>query len=213
MRHYEIVFIFNPVLDEEAVNLKLERFHALLAGEGTGGELVEVEHWGIRQLAYPIEKQKSGYYLVSQVMADPTLLPEFERILTLDEELLRYLVVINAGEPANGMSVLAEVPESAAHRADDDDEDEDEDDDDDERGGASPPEFAGGRGRRRRMEGPPIEILNYKDVATLSRFITEQGKLLPRRTTKVTAPFQRQLGRAIKRARYLSLLPYVRSHE
>jgi small subunit ribosomal protein S6 len=213
MRHYEFVFIFNPVLDEEAVNAKLERYHALVAGEGTGGEVVAIEHWGIRQLAYPIAKQKSGYYLVSQAMTDPTLLPEFERILTLDDDILRYLVVLNEGEPANGLSVFAEVPELAGRRSDDDEDEEEDDDDDDERGGASPPEFAGGRGRRRRMEGPPIEILNYKDVATLSRFITEQGKLLPRRTTKVNAPFQRQLGRAIKRARYLSLLPYVRSHE
>ena len=62
------------------------------------------------------------------------------------------------------------------------------------------------------MEGPPILLLNYKDVGTLSRFVTEQGKILPRRTTKVTARFQRQLGRAVKRARYLALLPYVQKH-
>lgn len=213
MRHYEVVFILNPALDEAAVTEKLERYHGLVTGGDTGGEVVAVDHWGARQLAYPIRRQKSGYYVVSQFNADPALLTEFERILTLDEDLLRYLVVLNEGEPASGMSVLAEVPEAAQRRAEDEDDDEEDEDEDEDRGGANPPEFAGGRGRRRRMEGPPIEILNYKDVATLSRFITEQGKLLPRRTTKVTAPFQRQLGRAIKRARYLSLLPYVRSHE
>ena len=89
----------------------------------------------------------------------------------------------------------------------DDEEDEEEDDDD------SPPEFQGGRGRRRRHEGPAITLLNYKDVATLSRFLTEGGRILPRRTTKVTARFQRQLGSAVKRARYLALIPYVRDHE
>jgi small subunit ribosomal protein S18 len=50
-------------------------------------------------------------------------------------------------------------------------------------------------------------------VSTLSRFLTESGKLLPKRTTKVNARFQRQLGRAVKRARYLALIPYVRDHE
>ena len=55
-------------------------------------------------------------------------------------------------------------------------------------------------------------LLNYKDVATLSRFLTEQGKILPKRTTKVSARFQRQLGTAIKRARHLALLPYIRDH-
>ncbi len=78
---------------------------------------------------------------------------------------------------------------------------------------SGPPEFTGPRGRRRRMEGPPIIALNYKDVGTLSNFVTEQGKILPKRTTKVTAAFQRQLGRAVKRARYLALLPYTRSHQ
>jgi small subunit ribosomal protein S18 len=63
------------------------------------------------------------------------------------------------------------------------------------------------------MEGPAITLLNFKDVSTLSRFVTEQGKILPKRTTKVSAAFQRQLGKAVKRARYLSLLPYTRRHE
>ena len=63
------------------------------------------------------------------------------------------------------------------------------------------------------MEGPRIILLNYKDVGTLSHFITEQGKILPKRTTKVTARFQRQLGTAIKRARYLALLPYMRRQD
>ena len=77
----------------------------------------------------------------------------------------------------------------------------------------TPPEFSGGRGRRRRVEGPAIKLLNYKDVSTLSRFLTESGKLLPKRTTKVNSRFQRQLGHAVKRARYLALIPYVRDHE
>lgn len=212
MRHYEVVYIFDPALDEAGVEAKLQRYHALVAGGDAGGEVVAVDHWGPRQLAYPIRRQKSGYYVVSQFHAHAEALPEFERILRLDEDLLRYLLVLNEGEPASSMSVMAEVPESLARRPEDEEDEEEEDEDEEDRG-QGPPEFAGGRGRRRRMEGPPIEILNYKDVTTLSRFITEQGKLLPRRTTKVTAPFQRQLGRAIKRARYLSLLPYVRSHE
>ena len=83
----------------------------------------------------------------------------------------------------------------------------------DEPAGSGPPIFSGARGRRRRHEGPRIVLLNYKDVTTLSRFLTEQGKILPKRTTKVTARFQRQLGTAVKRARHLALLPYIRDHE
>ena len=53
------------------------------------------------------------------------------------------------------------------------------------------------------------EYVDYKDVEFLKRFLNEQGKLLPRRVTGVSAKFQRQLTRAIKRARHLALIPYV----
>jgi small subunit ribosomal protein S6 len=224
MRLYEIVYIFDATLDEDSVNKKLEKLHPLVVGKS--GEIVAVDHWGIRQMAYPVKKQNTGYYVVSQVRAEVDGLPEFERILTLDTELLRYLIVLNEGEPTTGHSLLGEAPPSRANKDDDDDDDDDRDRDRDrgsdeeasseEDGGAksfSPPEFSGGRGRRRRMEGPVIELLNYKDVSTLSQFMTEQGKILPKRTTKVTARFQRQLGTAIKRARFLALIPYIRDHE
>ena len=128
--------------------------------------------------------------------------------MKLDEEVMRYLVVINDGEPTTGHSIMSERPEGTMDPDDVEDDDEEDDDDDD-----SPPEFQGGGGRRSRHEGPAVTLLNYKDVETLSRFLTESGKILPKRTTKVTARFQRQLGSAVKRARYLALIPYVRNHE
>lgn len=210
MRLYEVVYILDPALLEDAVTAKLEKFHALATSQG--GEVAEVDHWGIRQFAYPIKKLGSGYYVVAQFTAASEALPEFERLLKLDEEVVRYLLVLNDGEPTNGQSILAEVPPRAegARDPDDDDDEPDEDEDDPEK---APPEFHGARGRRRRMEGPRVMLLNYKDVSTLSRFVTEQGKILPKRTTKVTARFQRQLGTAVKRARYLSLLPYTGGRE
>ncbi len=51
--------------------------------------------------------------------------------------------------------------------------------------------------------------VDYKDVEFLQRYINEQGKLLPRRVTGVSAKLQRQLTRAVKRARYLALMPFV----
>jgi len=208
MRLYEVVYILDPALEENAVNAKLEKFHALATS--MGGEVSAVDHWGSRQLAYPIKKQRNGYYVVAQFTAAADALPEFERLLKLDEEVMRYLLVLNEGEPTNGQSLVEDVPERAARDEDEEEEEEEEEDADDAN---SPPEFAGARGRRRRMEGPRITLLNFKDVSTLSRFVTEQGKILPKRTTKVTAAFQRQLGRAVKRARYLSLLPYTGGHE
>ncbi len=219
MRLYEVVYIFDPALDEDGITEKLDRFHQGIPD--AGGEVAAVDHWGVRQLAYPIGSHGSGYYVVAHVRAEPDTLPEFERILKLDDDLLRYLLVLNEGEPTSGISILSETPPSAREEEEEDeDEDEEEEEldvDEDERDvdedDDSPPEFRGGRGRRRRVEGPAVELLNYKDVSTLSRFMTEQGKILPKRTTKVNAAFQRQLGQAVKRARYLALLPYVRDHE
>ena len=55
--------------------------------------------------------------------------------------------------------------------------------------------------------------VDYKDERRLSRFITERGKILPRRISGVCARHQRQLSTAIKRARFLALLPYIAGHE
>lgn len=60
-----------------------------------------------------------------------------------------------------------------------------------------------------RFDAGNIEYVDYKDVELLKRYINEQGKILPRRITGVSAKFQRQLTRAVKRARFLALLPYV----
>ena len=213
MRLYEVVYILDPSLDEDTIAGKLEKFHELATAEG--GEVSAVDHWGPRQLAYPIHGQNTGFYVVAQFTAAPEALPEFERILKLDDDLMRYLLVLNEGEPTSGLSIMAETHgddegegEEATDGEEDDDEIDDEDDDDD-----SPPEFQGSRGRRRRHEGPAVELLNYKDVGTLSKFLTEEGKILPKRTTKVGAAFQRQLGSAVKRARFLALVPYSRGHD
>jgi small subunit ribosomal protein S18 len=56
----------------------------------------------------------------------------------------------------------------------------------------------------------PGEKVDYKDVRKLQRFLTERGKILPRRATGLTAKQQRQVSRAIKCARQIALLPYVR---
>ena len=64
--------------------------------------------------------------------------------------------------------------------------------------------------RRKSSPLAPGEIVDYKDVRKLQRFLTERGKILPRRATGLTAKQQRQVSRAIKRARQIALLPYVK---
>lgn len=64
-----------------------------------------------------------------------------------------------------------------------------------------------------RFTAEGVQEIDYKDIATLKNYITESGKIVPSRITGTRAKYQRQLARAIKRARYLSLLPYTDRHQ
>ena len=89
-RLYEVVYIFDGALDEAAVNERLAKFHSLL------GPNVQpaVNHWGKRTLAYPIGRHETGYYVVTQFEAAPTVLPEFERAIKLNDGVIRFLSVL-----------------------------------------------------------------------------------------------------------------------
>lgn len=63
-----------------------------------------------------------------------------------------------------------------------------------------------------RFTADNVEEIDYKDLATLKQYITETGKIVPSRITGTRAHYQRQLATAIKRARYLALLPYTDQH-
>jgi small subunit ribosomal protein S6 len=105
-RRYETVYIFDSTLEEPAINEKLERLHALITKDGKG-TLTNVAHWGKRTLAFPVKKRDSGYYVVAQFETAGDLLPEYERAVKLDEGVLRFLMVVNEGEP------VKPVPEPA----------------------------------------------------------------------------------------------------
>jgi len=118
-RAYEAVYIFDSTLEDPAINEKLERFHSLLHIEGD----ITVDHWGRRQLAYPIGQKESGYYAIARFEADPAGLPEYERALKLDEGVIRYLISVHEHEL--GAPPMTEE-QLAARRARDGDDDDDE---------------------------------------------------------------------------------------
>ena len=124
MRTYELVYIFDTALTDEQVGEKLEKFHKQITG--AGGEITAVDQWGKRQLAYPIKKKTSGNYVVVQFAAETEPLPELERVLKLDDDVMRYLIVLNEGEPTAPMSIATREP-----RSDDDDDDDDDRDEED----------------------------------------------------------------------------------
>lgn len=64
-----------------------------------------------------------------------------------------------------------------------------------------------------RFTADGVTEIDYKDTATLKNYVTETGKIVPSRITGTSAKYQRQLASAVKRARYIALLPYTDSHE
>ena len=111
-RLYEVVYIFDSALEEAAIQERLSRFHALI--QRPGDPPPEANHWGKRTLAYPINKHETGYYVIAKFETAADLLPEFERIVKLDEGVLRFLVVLSEGEQA------APVPTGKPGEEDDD---------------------------------------------------------------------------------------------
>ena len=101
-RRYEVVYIFDPALDEETINQKLEHFNTLVAQPGV--EPVKYNHLGKRTLSYPIRKRDTGYYVVANFDAEPKALPEFERAIKLDDAVIRHLVVMNDEPPTPSLA-------------------------------------------------------------------------------------------------------------
>ncbi|NLK89777.1 MAG: 30S ribosomal protein S6 [Clostridiaceae bacterium] len=89
-RKYEVVYILNPALGEEAVNAIVERIQALIESSAT---IDQVDVWGRRRLAYEIDDQKEGFYVLVNFSAEGEFPKELERVLRITEGVLRYMVI------------------------------------------------------------------------------------------------------------------------
>ncbi|MFQ6015387.1 MAG: 30S ribosomal protein S6 [Anaerolineae bacterium] len=90
-RAYELVFIINGGIEEENVPAVVERISQQI--NDLGGEVVQVDSWGRRRLAYPIRRIKEGYYTVMQLQMPPGIMPNIKNSLQLTEEVIRHLLV------------------------------------------------------------------------------------------------------------------------
>ena len=90
MNRYETVFILTPVLSEEQTKEAVNKFENLIKASGT---ITHQENWGIKKLAYPIEKKNTGYYCLIEFESDPTFIQKLETEYHRDEKIIRHLVV------------------------------------------------------------------------------------------------------------------------
>jgi small subunit ribosomal protein S6 len=91
MRHYEVMVILDPTLDERTVGPSLETFLNVI--RTSGGNVEKVDVWGKRRLAFEINKHAEGIYAVLDVNADPDAVKELDRQLSLQESVLRTKVL------------------------------------------------------------------------------------------------------------------------
>ena len=92
MRQYELIVIISPQVADEEVPDTIDRLirHPI---EGQGGEIQEVNQWGRRKLAYPIQKQLEGNYVLTQLRLDPLRTRELEQRLLISEDVIRHLLI------------------------------------------------------------------------------------------------------------------------
>lgn len=91
MRDYETIFILNPNIDEEEaekVNLKMQEVLT-----SNGGELLRVEKWGKRRLAYEVKKQKKGNYILIRYQAESAAVAELERNFKMSDPVIKFMTI------------------------------------------------------------------------------------------------------------------------
>jgi len=91
-RSYETVFILTPVLSDVQMKDTVDKFVNLLKEEGA--DVINVENWGLKKMAYPIEKKTTGFYALVEFKADPTLIKKFEIEIRRDEKVMRFLTTV-----------------------------------------------------------------------------------------------------------------------
>ena len=91
MNKYELVYVIDTTLDDDARKAVMDRFHGML--ESLGGKVEKVEEWGKRRLAYPINYKTEGYYVLMNCECKPELPAELDRVFKITDGILRSIIV------------------------------------------------------------------------------------------------------------------------
>ena len=89
LKQYETVFIATPVLSDAQMKEAVKKYTDYIVSKG--GEIVYEEDWGLKQLAYPIQKKTTGFYYLIEFKAEPSLIARLETQYRRDERIMRFL--------------------------------------------------------------------------------------------------------------------------
>lgn len=91
LNQYETVFICTPVLSEPQVKEAVKKFRDYITSHGC--ELLHEENWGMKKLAYPIQKKSTGFYQLFEYKAEPTFVAKLETEFRRDEKVIRFMTI------------------------------------------------------------------------------------------------------------------------
>ncbi|MDF1580055.1 MAG: 30S ribosomal protein S6 [Desulfuromonadales bacterium] len=117
MRTYESIFIINPEVVGDAYVATLDKFKGVLEAQGT--EILKVEEWGVRKLAYPIKKESRGNFVLLIFEAGPKVVAEYERRLRIDESIMKFQTILLEDGYQPPPVIEQPVTEAAQEAADD----------------------------------------------------------------------------------------------
>ena len=90
MTNYEVMFIIDPVLEDEKKNATVETVQQIISADG---EVTKTDVWGMKKLAYPIQKKNDGYYVVVEFKASENLPKELDRRLKISDNVMRHMII------------------------------------------------------------------------------------------------------------------------
>lgn len=143
------------------------------------GSLIKKDDWGIKRLAYEIKKEKQGHYVYWAYQHNEKAPAAVDKCLRFEENVLRYMTVVTDRDPKSAREKKTQEKAKSKRAA----------------------KYEGKENERMKVD--------FKDVVTLSNYITEKGKIIPQRNANVGAVTQRAIATAVKRARQIALLSYT----
>ena len=205
---YESVIVSRQDITKNQFEKLIDDFESLI--KSLGGSVKKKEYWGLRNLAYEINKNKKGHYTMIIIDSNSDSVSEYERQLRLHEDIIRYMTM-KIKEYDDNPSIM--LKNSSEHQKETwffhlelNKE-------------ITLTQLKITRQALRKpyqkkrkscpFSSPEANPINYKDLKMLYKFVSERGKIIPSRISAVSASKQRELSKAIKRARYLAMMPYV----
>ncbi len=113
MRTYESIFIVHPEVVGDDQTAIIDKYKTILSDQGA--EVLKLENWGVRTLAYPVKKQTKGCYVLVIFDAEPTVIAEYERRMRIDEKVIKFqTIILEGGYVAPVVEVVAEEASAEA---------------------------------------------------------------------------------------------------